>query len=214
MGASLIPDYFTEKVNLFVGLAPVASNANVTGPSKESAKYMKEIELALLEAKIYNLFPPMPLAMETVLIVCDLPYLKDVCKSYLKSMNNQAVDNPQAAKTFMSNEPSGQSYRTFVYYSQSMVSGKVTLYDYGSRENKKIYGSEEPPLLPLNNYAVPSALFSGSLDEIADRADVAWLVEQIKPHVIFHKEYELDHFSFLIAKDMSFFTEDAVNLIK
>ena len=95
-----------------------------------------------------------------------------------------------------------------------MTSGKVTLYDYGSRENKKIYGSEEPPLLPLENYAVPSAIFSGSLDGLADPADVAELVEQIKPYVVFHKEYELDHFSFVIAKDMSFFTVDAVNLIK
>jgi len=107
MGASLIPDYFTEKVNLFVGLAPVASNANAKGPLKASAKYVKEIELALLEAKIYNLFPPMPFAMETVLIVCDMPYLKDVCKTVLSSLNNQAVDSPQAAETFLSNEPSG-----------------------------------------------------------------------------------------------------------
>ena len=113
----------------------------------------------------------------------------------------------------MSNEPSGAGWRTFAYYAQHMNSGRCALYDYGDRENKKIYGTSEPPLVPLQNYAVPSALFSGSLDALGDPVDVAWLAEQIKPFVVFQKEYFLDHFSFAIAKDMSFFTEDAVNVI-
>jgi len=72
-----------------VGLAPVATTANIPSkPIREAAKYIKEIELALMEAKIYNLFPPMPLAMESVLFVCDMPYLKDVCKSILGMLNN------------------------------------------------------------------------------------------------------------------------------
>ena len=54
-------------------------------------------------------------------------------------------------------------------------SGKCALYDYGSRENKKIYGTSEPPLVPLDKYAVPSALFSGSLDALGNPVDVAWL---------------------------------------
>jgi hypothetical protein len=31
---------------------------------------------------------------------------------------------------------------------------------------------------------------------------------------VFAKQYKLDHFSFVIAKDMSYFTVDAVNVIK
>jgi len=32
LGASLNPDYFKEKVNLFIALAPVASTANISSP--------------------------------------------------------------------------------------------------------------------------------------------------------------------------------------
>jgi lysosomal acid lipase/cholesteryl ester hydrolase len=89
LGASLLPEYFTSKVNLFVGLAPVATTANIPSkPIREAAKYIKVIELALMEAKIYNLFPPMPLPMEGALFVCDMPYLKNVCKSILGMLNN------------------------------------------------------------------------------------------------------------------------------
>ena len=85
----MTPEYFTERVNLFVGLAPALSIANTpSGPLKESAKYVREIELALMEAKFYNLFPPMPLAMESLLFVCDLPYLKGVCKDLAGMLNN------------------------------------------------------------------------------------------------------------------------------
>ena len=76
-----------------------------------------------------------------------------------------------------------------------------------------MYGTEEPPLVPLQNYRVPTALFSGSLDNLANPVDVAWLKDQISEHVVFAQEYKLDHFSFVVAKDMSYFTEDVVNVI-
>ena len=64
LGASLLPEYFTAKVNLFVALAPVASTANIPTPwLRESAKFVREIEFALMEANMYNLFPPMPDAL-------------------------------------------------------------------------------------------------------------------------------------------------------
>lgn len=61
LGASLLPDFYTEKVNLFMALAPVASTANIPTPYiRESAKFINEIELALMKLGIYNLFSPMP----------------------------------------------------------------------------------------------------------------------------------------------------------
>jgi lysosomal acid lipase/cholesteryl ester hydrolase len=117
LGASLVPEYFTSKVNLFVGLAPVASTANI--PShwlRESAKFIREIEFALMEAKIYNLFPPMPDALLAEEFFCTLPYLKNVCKDVMKIFHHEGVDDPKAGETFLSNEPSGQSWRTFAYY--------------------------------------------------------------------------------------------------
>ena len=91
-------------------------------------------------------------------------------------LHHEGVDSPEAGQTFLSNEPSGQSWRTFIYYAQMINSGKCALYDYGKRENKRIYGTEEPPLVPLENFAVPSALFSGSLDRLASPVDVAWTI--------------------------------------
>ena len=60
LGASLMPDYFTDRVNLFVALAPVASTANIPTPYlRKFADHINEVELAIVAAKFYNMFPPM-----------------------------------------------------------------------------------------------------------------------------------------------------------
>jgi hypothetical protein len=59
------------------------------------------------------------------------------------------------------------------------------LYDYGKRLNKKIYGSDKPSMVPIENYRVPTALFSGSHDGFATPTDVAWLSDAISNSVVF-----------------------------
>jgi len=49
----------------------------------------------------------MPNLMEGVLFACDMPLLKKACFEVLGMLNNQQVDDPKAAETFLSNEPAG-----------------------------------------------------------------------------------------------------------
>ena len=71
--------------------------------------------------------------------------------------------------------PSGQSYRTFVYYAQMMNDDRFSLYDYGESMNMKIYGSKLAPLVPVEDYKVPTVLMSGDKDPLADPIDVNWI---------------------------------------
>lgn len=57
------------------------------------------------------------------------------------------------------------------------------------------------------------AVFSGSYDELADPIDVASLVSMLGSNVVFNQEYPLGHLSFALAKDMTWFTNDVVNVI-
>jgi len=213
LGASLMPDYFHEHINLYIALAPVASTANIPNHLiRDAAKMIKLIEYVVVHKfNYYNWFAPMPVITDAVGAFCDL--LPGLCDWAAKYLHHEGVDNGSRFPMFISNEPSGQSYRTFVYYAQMINSGKTQLYDYGRVENKKRYGTYEPPLVPLQNISIPVALFSGSLDGLADPVDVANLSAELGDRVVFQKEYLLDHFSFAIAKDMSWFSTDAVNLL-
>ena len=61
---------------------------------------------------------------------------------------------------------------------------------------------------------MPTALFIGEQDKLATVADNEWLQTQLNPDVlVWHKTYELDHLSFSMARDMSFFTTDVMDLV-
>ena len=93
------------------------------------------------------------------------------------------------------------------------ATNRTALYDYGKVKNMKVYGTALPPLVPFEDYNIPTALLSGSLDHMATPTDVAWISEQLGDKVVFQKQYLMDHFTFALGKDMSFFSVDAVNLL-
>ena len=61
---------------------------------------------------------------------------------------------------------------------------------------------------------MPVGLFVGTLDKLATVADNQWLESQLSEGVLVYSQtYELDHWSFSMARDMSFFTDDVMNLV-
>ena len=87
------------------------------------------------------------------------------------------------------------------------------MFDYGPVQNLEKYGTAKPPDVPLEKFNVPTALVVGTYDRLADAKDAEWLHDQIKDKVVFYEEYPLGHVSFVLAKDMTWFTNDVVNLI-
>lgn len=59
----------------------------------------------------------------------------------------------------------------------------------------------------------PVSVFSGSADGIATPVDTVWTTDQFKDKIVFQKEYNLSHFSFVTAQDMSYFTKDVMAVL-
>lgn len=86
--------------------------------------------------------------------------------------------------------------------------------DYGSSKNKQVYGQNTPPEINLQNIqSVPIGLFVGNLDQLATVDDNRWAKTQLKT-LKFYKEYNLGHLSFMIGKDMTYFSGDVMNMLK
>jgi lysosomal acid lipase/cholesteryl ester hydrolase len=188
MGASLIPDFYRIHVNLAVMTGPVACTANIPNPIiRFAASKIKELQFLMVhELHMYNWWGEMPLATEALSVFCEI--MSDLCIHFSKILHHDGVDNGERFSMYMSEEPAGISYRTFVYYAQMINSGRMALYDYGVVENKKLYGTSEPPLLPMEeNYVIPTALFSGSMDGLADPEDVANLAIALGDNLVLNK---------------------------
>ena len=210
-----MPDYYKAKVNLFVALAPVASVYNVEVPFfKKLSHVWRELQFIILRKGLFDLYDSNWWQEEAEKIICD-KISPVVCYGLIKYLAdaNIEVDNMARLNVFLKDFPSGEGYQNLVWYAQSILKQGFKRFDYGPIENLKKYGQATPPDYPLQDFNLPTALVSGSYDELADPDDVAWLHDQISDHVVFAQQYPLGHLSFLIAKDMSYFTDDVVPLI-
>jgi len=57
------------------------------------------------------------------------------------------------------------------------------------------------------------SVFSGSADGIATPVDTKWTTAQFADQIVFQKEYNLSHMSFVTATDMSYFTKDVMAVL-
>lgn len=70
-------------------------------------------------------------------------------------------------------------------------------------------------LIPIDqiNTQVPIAMFVGKDDTLATPTDAEWTRDQIGDAVIHYSLIEGGHLSFMVGKDMSYFTTDVMNLL-
>ena len=124
---------------------------------------------------LYSWFPQVSEASVAMDTFCALA--KGLCENIMDMLIDESVDNVPRFEMMVPHTPAGQSYRAMVYYAQAINTGKFTLYDYGREKNLEVYGTEEAPLVPLENYDIPTVLLSGDIDGLAVPEDVAWLSE-------------------------------------
>ena len=87
-------------------------------------------------------------------------------------------------------------------------------FDFGLAKNMDKYGQAKPPAVPIEKLSIPTGLFVGEYDKLATVGDSVWLKDHLSEDtLVWYKTYPLDHLSFSLAYDMSFFTTDAMALV-
>ena len=219
-GGALDPDYFNSKINIAVLLAPPMSmhNCGDQGMVSASKPFTMSVLVAFADAVgLWDLIPYGSLTAGTTSGVCSL-FDGELCKYVLNwfAGGDSKVDYYERLSVIMSYLPSGAGYKDFVHYGQLIQAEKEAFrrFDYGRDENFKIYGQDTPPDFDLDAIKFPIAMFAGLKDVLANPKDVAWLHDQMKEQTVyFDGSLDFDHMTFAFARDMSFFTKDALSVI-
>lgn len=66
----------------------------------------------------------------------------------------------------------------------------------------------------MSKIKVPTALFTGDIDTLADQTDIKWLTEESGLNVTFWKEYHFAHGTFTIGKNMTYVQNDMIPVIE
>ena len=122
---------------------------------------------------------------------------------------NSEIDNPLRVPDKVAHDPAGAGWRNIIHFGQIIKSKKFQRYDYGKTENMQRYGQETPPEYDLSKIKVKMAIFQGDVDRLSDVEDDAWLLDESQSGlrsdlVVYHEMLHFGHWSFMIAKDMSY----------
>ena len=181
LGASLNPEYFNEKVNLFVALGPVTSLNNIEVPALRAlSQDWREVEYLALKLGAYNLFQFGYLEESAAQVLCET--YEFICADLVRAIADAdtTVDRMDRYDVFLKDFPAGNGYGNLVYYAQNIQSTNEYLRrDFGIAKNMELYGTAKPPKVPLDQLTLPTGLFIGTYDKLATVKDNEWLVEQL-----------------------------------
>lgn len=165
IGETLMPQYFAEHVNLYVAFAPVVrlDHANM-GPISAVADQLTYF-IRLLH--LYNLIDLKDQSFAVVTFCKALPTTCEYLDEGIWDMD-ATVDNTGREYVKFANTPAGAGWKNVIHYAQIIKSSRFQRWDYGSdEENKKHYGSTEPPQYDLAKCSVPTGIFTGDIDRLS-----------------------------------------------
>ena len=206
--------YFADRVSIFLALGPVTDIHNCKSSLIHVfAEFQSLIADTAGLLGFYEFFPANWITTGFMRLFCGT--VPQICEFglFLISDEDPTLNDQDRTPVFLGHFPSGTSLRSIQHYAQILQAKKFQRMDFGRTTNQKLYGQDTPPIINLENIStVPIAMFVGTSDQLATVADNRQTKTQLKT-LVHYKEYPLGHMSFLIARDMSYFTTDVMNLL-
>ncbi|KAG9267707.1 lysosomal acid lipase/cholesteryl ester hydrolase-like isoform X1 [Astyanax mexicanus] len=200
MAFSTMPE-LASKIKMFFGLAPVATIAFTTSPITKLRILPEKLIWGLFGKKYF--FPQSSLIKFFATKFCSKNPFNAFCRNIFFRIHGFERKNLNMTRVpvYISHTPAGTSVRNMVHWSQALKSGKLMAYDFGKAGNLVHYKKLTPHQYNVKDMTVPTALWSGGRDILADPLDVAMLLPQIS-NLVQHRRIEhWGHMDFIWGLD-------------
>lgn len=128
--------------------------------------------------------------------------------------HNPLADDPDRFKVYVNHEPNGASAQSLLLFAQNMRMDRFQKWCDNFNDpfaiGDKHRLSDE---IPLGNIVVPTALVVAHEDTVATPWDAQWTMDQIGDAVISYEEIAGGHVTYIVGKDMTYFTENVMGLV-
>jgi pimeloyl-ACP methyl ester carboxylesterase len=186
-----IHPHYASKLNLFVGLGPVASVKNIENKFlKFLADWDIDLLIQYLGAERFGIPSDSYLGRLIESYFC---YMEpQICANVVELIcgQHQNAFNNSRMPVVSTHEPGGTSVKNVIHWAQLVRRGLFAMYDYGIAGNLKVYNSTAPPVYKLDVIpsSLPLALVYGDKDLLADPIDVRNLIKILSNSPVYVKE--------------------------
>ncbi|XP_078079693.1 gastric triacylglycerol lipase isoform X2 [Mustelus asterias] len=198
---STMPE-LAKKIKVFFGLAPVATVKYSVSPLAKLGQLPEFLIKGLFGNKEF-----LPQDSEITWLathVCNRFLIEELCGNifFVISGFNEKNLNMSRIPVYSAHCPAGTSVQNILHWSQAVKGGHLQAFDWGSyKTNMAHYNQTKPPLYYVKSMPVPTALWSGGNDWLADPHDVDMLLKQM-PNVIYHNRIpDWEHLDFIWGMD-------------
>ena len=207
--------YFADKVSLYVALAPITKITNEESTAIRWASMNYDLlDHTIKTLGMYEMLGSNWLVDTVTREFCTI--LEEFCNLLQKLFDNKHpdTDDPDRFAVYMGHSPNGTPAQSLMLYAQNMREDRYQVYapDYDHWFN--IGEHHHTDLIPLENIKeVPVAMFVGDSDILGDAVDAEYTKEAIGDAVIHYSLIHGGHLTFLVGKDMTYWTTDVMNLL-
>ncbi|XP_063095564.1 lipase member K isoform X2 [Cavia porcellus] len=103
---------------------------------------------------------------------------------------------------YMSQKPAGTSVQTMLHWAQILNSGQLQAFDWGDLDQNMIHFHQiTPPLYNITKVEVPTAIWSGGQDIVADPKDIQHLLPKVANLIYYKMIPHYNHMDFYLGED-------------
>lgn len=213
--ASVKPEVASSRVASMHALAPVAFVRHIKSPLRLLAPQVKRVQFLVHWLGLGEFLPQNFIIKWLTKWGCEkLKIEEEICENFifvLCGFDKQQF-NDSLLPALLSHTPAGASTQTILHYAQMILSGQFRQYDYGILDNRRKYGTDEPPNYDLSKVDVPVKLLYAENDWLASVEDVKTLYKSLQCEKKMDKVpwKSFNHLDFILATDVKKLVNDRI----
>uniref|UniRef100_A0A671G2M3 Lipase n=2 Tax=Rhinolophus ferrumequinum TaxID=59479 RepID=A0A671G2M3_RHIFE len=191
-----------KRIKIFFALAPVTTVKYTRSPMRKLTNLSRAAVKVLFGDKMFS--PHTFVDQFIATNVCNRKLFHHICSNFLfsfcgfdpKNLNMSRLD------VYLAQSPAGTSVQNMLHWAQAVNSGLFQAYDWGNPYQNMIHFHQlTPPLYNVTKMEVPTAVWSGGEDRVADLRDIENLLPKITRLIYYKFIPYYNHVDFFLGQD-------------
>ncbi|XP_048191330.1 lipase member K [Perognathus longimembris pacificus] len=191
-----------KRIKIFFALAPVVTVKHTRSPMKKLTTLSKQAVKVLFGDKIFS--PHTLLDQFIATKVCNRKIFRSMCSNFLFTLTGSDPQNLNMSRldVYLSQSSAGTSVQNMLHWAQAVNSGQLQAYDWGNPDKNMMHFHQlTPPFYNITKMEVPTAIWSGGQDVVADIKDTEELLPKVANLIYYKNIPHYNHMDFYLGKD-------------